>query len=305
MSAAAPPPAVGSPASTPEDEPPVLRNFIRRVLRRGDISYVTLLLAVLYLQRLRDVRRRWPREGFSLVAGDHSGCAEFLTALMLADKYLYDTAFANQFWAGANGRYTLEDLNGFERRLLDWLEYDLFVSDAAFRDFIGYLEVTVVLRRVAGRGAGAALSYTDLTAMSTTLPARYARELRLTLPPASALVFLGKVLLGAAAVYSSIVLCLVVVASLSPRGPASPAAVGVLRPWAFEAAADAAPRLLYEAEDGGLPDVGLASTCHGGAEHGELCDRIVDQRIREQGREARIMEQGREARIREQGREAR
>jgi hypothetical protein len=215
-------------AGAREDPRTVLCNFVRRVLQRGELSYVTLLLALLYLHRLRDVRQRWPREVFALVPGDASGCAEFLTAIMLADKYLYDAAFANQFWAGANGRYTLAELNGFEWRLLHWLEYDLYVSESALQDFIAFLEAAVVLRQASGRGRSAAWSYGEVVALSTTLPTRYARDLGLVLPPRSALALLAKALCGAAAVYASLVLCLLLVASLSPPHPPVAPAPAVL-----------------------------------------------------------------------------
>jgi len=195
-----------------------LCNFIRRILQRSELSYSALLLAVLYLHRLQAVRRRWPQEVEWLVPGDRSGCAEFLTAVMLADKYLYDTAFANEFWANTNGRYRLHELNAFEWRFLDWIDYDLYVSAASFDDFIAFLEVTLALRQAAARGRHASLTYADLTAMSVPLPPRYAAELRLTLPPPAALRLAAQALLGSAAVYSSILVCLVVLAAVA-AGP--------------------------------------------------------------------------------------
>jgi len=197
-----------------------LCNFIRRILQRSELSYSALLLAVLYLHRLQAVRRRWPQEVEWLVPGDHSGCAEFLTAVMLADKYLYDTAFANEFWANNNGRYRLHELNAFEWRFLDWIDYDLYVSAVSFDDFIAFLEVTLALRQAAARGHHASLTYADLTAMSVPLPPQYAAELRLTLPPPAALRLAAQALLGSAAVYSSILVCLVVLAAFA-AGPSA------------------------------------------------------------------------------------
>ena len=193
----------------------MLGNFVRRILRRGELAYTTVLLAVLYLHRLREARRRWPHEGLQVAPGDASGCPEFLTAIMLADKYLYDTAFANQFWADANGRYTLAELNRYERRFLGYLEYDLYVSVNAFEDFIAYLERSLVLFHSACRGAETELTYGELATMSTPLPARYAADLPNTVPPRAALGVLIRALASSCAVYTSILVCLVAVAAVT------------------------------------------------------------------------------------------
>lgn len=109
-----------------------MRQFIQEVLRRSQSSYGTLSLGLYYLGRAS--RRPLPQH-----LRDDNGefpwckCSRrmFLAALILATKFLHDRAYTNRAWAKLAG-LTTREVGNCERALLEWLNWELYVSPPVF-----------------------------------------------------------------------------------------------------------------------------------------------------------------------------
>ncbi|KAJ3219373.1 hypothetical protein HDU67_001592 [Dinochytrium kinnereticum] len=110
-----------------------LRKFIREILRRSRTSFSTLQLALLYIVRLRNqLSVKSAKEGPG--ARPHAtlcGRRMFLSALIVAAKYLQDRNYSNKAWAKISG-LPLEEINKNEFEILRILDYDLFVSQKTY-----------------------------------------------------------------------------------------------------------------------------------------------------------------------------
>ncbi|KAJ3109451.1 hypothetical protein HDU97_006696 [Phlyctochytrium planicorne] len=132
--------------------------FIREILRRSRTSFSTLQLALLYIVRLRNQlstkgAKIAEKEGSS--ARTHAslcGRRMFLSALIVAAKYLQDRNYSNKAWAKISG-LTLEEINQNEFEFLSIIDYDLYVSHKTYTTWS-----TMLLARTAQmhREAGAA-----------------------------------------------------------------------------------------------------------------------------------------------------
>ncbi|ODQ56167.1 hypothetical protein SAICODRAFT_51789, partial [Saitoella complicata NRRL Y-17804] len=107
-----------------------LRTFIQETLRRSRTSYSTLQLALWYLILLRD------RCEVNVVGkkGDGlppCGRRSFLSALILASKFLQDRNYSNRAWSRISGLSTSE-INANEMEFLKRVSWTLFVSVETF-----------------------------------------------------------------------------------------------------------------------------------------------------------------------------
>jgi hypothetical protein len=151
--------------------------FIRETLRRSRTSCSTLQAALLYCKRVgaEAIRKRAEREGVELDDGerevlqDHartypslskshqdpaaeqlaSGaviadpilCSRrtFLAAVMISSKFLQDRTFSNRAWSKISG-LSVKELGVVERRMLDAIEFDLYVGDCEWQSWTNYLK---------------------------------------------------------------------------------------------------------------------------------------------------------------------
>ncbi|KAJ3028188.1 UNVERIFIED_CONTAM: hypothetical protein HDU68_002273 [Siphonaria sp. JEL0065] len=131
-----------------------LKVFIQEILRRSKTSFSTLQLALFYIVRLRnqlskdaqsDVAATQPE--FSLLTPPASptmlgqkeglpicGRRMFLTALILASKYLQDRNYSNKAWSKISGLTVLE-INANEFKFLSLIDYELFVGHETFANW--------------------------------------------------------------------------------------------------------------------------------------------------------------------------
>ncbi|ORX96785.1 hypothetical protein K493DRAFT_184824, partial [Basidiobolus meristosporus CBS 931.73] len=108
-------------AQDPGKNLPRLDDFISRLHRRGNLTLVNLLTALLFLIRLKELRP-------SCKGSYGSGHRLFLASLVLANKYLQDGAYHNKTWYKVvEGLYSLHEINQMERELLGLLNYELCV----------------------------------------------------------------------------------------------------------------------------------------------------------------------------------
>jgi hypothetical protein len=113
-----------------------LRTFIQEVLRRARTSYSTLRLALYYMIKIKpkllhDLNQGQSR-GQSRMWARQCGRRMFLTALILASKYLQDDSYSNRTWSKISG-FEISEINNNELLFLDAICWRLHVCEATFR----------------------------------------------------------------------------------------------------------------------------------------------------------------------------
>ena len=114
-----------------------LRTFVQEVLKRSKTSYSTLLVAIYYLVV---VMSKLPKDDFTMEQKIDSdgframqcGRRMFLTALILASKYLQDRNYSTRAWSKISGLKVAE-INANERVFLDTVNWKLHMPEAAFQ----------------------------------------------------------------------------------------------------------------------------------------------------------------------------
>ncbi|ORX91450.1 hypothetical protein K493DRAFT_286823 [Basidiobolus meristosporus CBS 931.73] len=123
--------------STEHETLPKLSEFIWRIVRRLNIGHSTILVALMYLIRLK---QRHPG-----CKGTHgSGHRLLLAAIIVATKYLYDDAYYNKTWAMvSNGAFSIEEINQMEFELLYFLNFKLHINTEQWGDFVQLMDKKV------------------------------------------------------------------------------------------------------------------------------------------------------------------
>ncbi|KAJ3127560.1 hypothetical protein HK100_009684 [Physocladia obscura] len=129
-----------------------LKFFIQEILRRSKTSFSTLQLALLYIIRARnqlifvsDLSALSENSLITHQALNHAQSSSavcprrmFLSALILASKYLQDRNYSNKAWAKISGLQVLE-INANEFEFLALIDYELFVGHEAFSNWTNLL----------------------------------------------------------------------------------------------------------------------------------------------------------------------
>ncbi|OAX79765.1 hypothetical protein ACJ72_05913 [Emergomyces africanus] len=114
-----------------------LRTFIQETLRRSRTSYSTLQVALYYLIMIKphvphhDFTMEQPR-GHPCSRAMQCGRRMFLSALILASKYLQDRNYSARAWSKISGLNTLE-INQNELAFLEAVGWKLHISEAVFQ----------------------------------------------------------------------------------------------------------------------------------------------------------------------------
>ncbi|KAI9056126.1 hypothetical protein LZ554_001054 [Drepanopeziza brunnea f. sp. 'monogermtubi'] len=114
-----------------------LRTFIQETLRRSRTSYSTLQVALYYLILIKphvpkhDFTMEQPHDAHS-VRALQCGRRMFLSALILASKYLQDRNYSARAWSKISGLNTLE-INQNEMAFLVAVKWELHITDSVFR----------------------------------------------------------------------------------------------------------------------------------------------------------------------------
>lgn len=114
-----------------------LRTFIQETLRRSRTSYSTLQVALYYLILIKP---HVPKHDFTMEQPDdaHSiralqcGRRMFLSALILASKYLQDRNYSARAWSKISGLNTLE-INQNEMAFLLAVNWELHITESVFQ----------------------------------------------------------------------------------------------------------------------------------------------------------------------------
>ncbi|KAN0062890.1 hypothetical protein ACQY0O_004711 [Thecaphora frezii] len=106
--------------------------FVKDLLNTTQVSNSVILLALLYIHRLKS---RHP----GLRGEEGSEFRLFITALMLGNKFLDDHTYTNKTWAELSG-IELKDITRMEVEFWLGLSMSIYVSDVDFRHWIRTLE---------------------------------------------------------------------------------------------------------------------------------------------------------------------
>ncbi|KAJ7485113.1 hypothetical protein B0H11DRAFT_1150759 [Mycena galericulata] len=96
--------------------------FVSTVLTRARVSPPTLLVALVYISRVRS--------HLSVAAAHYILERVFLGALVVANKYMEDRPLKNIHWAMATGFFGTHDMERIEREFLSVLDWELGVREA-------------------------------------------------------------------------------------------------------------------------------------------------------------------------------
>ncbi|XP_069022561.1 protein CNPPD1 [Embiotoca jacksoni] len=130
------------------------KKYASHVAREACISPCAMMLALVYIERLR---HRNPEYLQKISSSDL-----FLISMMVASKYLYDEGeeeeVFNDEW-GAAGKLDVQTVNNLEMNFLNAIEWSLFTEPNDFFDILSHLEASIAERQGMKRGW---FTYTDL-----------------------------------------------------------------------------------------------------------------------------------------------
>ncbi|XP_072306217.1 protein CNPPD1 [Eucyclogobius newberryi] len=130
------------------------KKYAAHVAREACISPCAMMLALVYIERLR---HRNPEYLQKISSSDL-----FLISMMVASKYLYDEGeeeeVFNDEWSTA-GKMDVQTINNLEINFLNAIEWSLFTEPGDFFDGLSQLETNIAERQGLRRGW---FTYTDL-----------------------------------------------------------------------------------------------------------------------------------------------
>ncbi|XP_028988131.1 protein CNPPD1 [Betta splendens] len=130
------------------------KKYAAHVAREACISPCAMMLALVYIERLR---RRNPEYLQKISSSDL-----FLISMMVASKYLYDEGeeeeVFNDEW-GAAGKLDVQTVNNLEMNFLNAIEWSLFTEPNDFFDILSQMETSIAQQQGIKRGW---FTYTDL-----------------------------------------------------------------------------------------------------------------------------------------------
>uniref|UniRef100_A0A7S1TIJ0 Cyclin n=1 Tax=Compsopogon caeruleus TaxID=31354 RepID=A0A7S1TIJ0_9RHOD len=103
--------------------------YVERLIRRAECSRSAFVLALIYLLRVQD---KGKEKYFVVERNVHR---LFLTALVLAIKFLDEPIYDNGFYARVGGLSSLREMNDLEKEMLRVLNFDVFVSEDEYDYF--------------------------------------------------------------------------------------------------------------------------------------------------------------------------
>ncbi|KAI9249547.1 cyclin domain-containing protein [Sporodiniella umbellata] len=115
---------------------PELLFFVEKMTHQANINCRTLLVALIYLQRAKS---HLPRRA---VGCDHTAHRMFLGALLVASKFLKDSAWTTDALTNrslfrlCNGLFSMEDIYQLERAFLKLIRYNCWVDDKDLDHFV-------------------------------------------------------------------------------------------------------------------------------------------------------------------------
>lgn len=109
-------------SSVAEDKPlPLLNDFIENISIRSRCTMATMLVALIYLDRLQKIIR-WKHPTAGKPCSRHR---VVFTAIMISHKIWNDSSMVGKHWAEVSNLFTSEEVLAMEREILILLRYDL------------------------------------------------------------------------------------------------------------------------------------------------------------------------------------
>ncbi|KAI8808566.1 hypothetical protein BJ742DRAFT_771924 [Cladochytrium replicatum] len=119
--------------------PATLREYTLQLLSRSRTTFSTLQIALLYLSRLHSrltALRYFDSTTPELHPDFRDARLTFMTAVILASKYLIDNPPSNAAWSGLSGVH-VRRINEMEAAFLGTIRYKLYVSDDTWKQLSG------------------------------------------------------------------------------------------------------------------------------------------------------------------------
>ncbi|XP_065051917.1 protein CNPPD1-like [Rhopilema esculentum] len=142
-------------AAAPSPKRKLSPGYIGSLSRRLAINPCTMILGILYCERLRQINPEYLNK--------ISSSDLFVVSLVVASKFLNDEGeddeIFNDEWAEAGG-LGVSTVNRLEREFLDAMQWKAYVSPKEFLKFCNRLETSIALKHGLHRGW---FSYTDLS----------------------------------------------------------------------------------------------------------------------------------------------
>ncbi|KAG0733664.1 hypothetical protein G6F57_007166 [Rhizopus arrhizus] len=116
---------------------PELLFFVQKITHQANINCRTLLVALIYLQRAKS---HLPKRA---VGSDDTAHRMFLGAILLASKFLQDSAWAatttisnRMLYQICNGLFTIEEIFQLERAFLKLIQYNCWLDEKDLESFV-------------------------------------------------------------------------------------------------------------------------------------------------------------------------
>ncbi|CEP07260.1 hypothetical protein [Parasitella parasitica] len=174
-------------------------NFIRKTLSKAQISCSSLICSLWYIDQYfqQPIKKmKWRTKDL------------FLASIVVADKYMADTAWLNSDWSEwTHFTYSNQEINAVERRFLQDMNFNLYISELSYSNFVSYLEFRLHSRQLLGDVL--LLSYRDIDVLSQALNPVYVKRLQLNLRPFEAMILLAKQAVSVFVVYTATLITLV------------------------------------------------------------------------------------------------
>uniref|UniRef100_A0A8D0HRM2 Protein CNPPD1 n=1 Tax=Sphenodon punctatus TaxID=8508 RepID=A0A8D0HRM2_SPHPU len=199
------------------------KKYVSHVSREACISPCSMMLALVYIERLRHCNPDYLQQ--------ISSSDLFLISMMVASKYLYDEGeeeeVFNDEW-GAAGRVDVQTMNTLEMNFLSAIDWRLYTDPRELLEVLSWLEGRVAEKQGALRGW---FTYTDLCVLmeqvlwQQALGQFYQQVAKLTC-------LLGVAYLtGIAAVFASVTVVQHAVFARTPSSATFPSSAVTVAPW--------------------------------------------------------------------------
>ncbi|KAI8644594.1 hypothetical protein BD408DRAFT_441589 [Parasitella parasitica] len=174
-------------------------NFIRKTLSKAQISCSSLICSLWYIDQCFQQptkKMQWHPKDL------------FLASIVVADKYMADATWLNSDWSEwTHFTYSNQEINSLERRILQDMDFNLYISEINYSNFVSYLEFRLHSRQLLGDAL--LLSYRDIDVLSQALNPVYVKRLQLNLRPFEAMILLAKQAVSVFVVYTATIMTLV------------------------------------------------------------------------------------------------
>eukprot|EP01136_Pigoraptor_vietnamica_P026210 Opistho-1_new@81024 len=140
---------------------PAFKPFMVELIRRVRCTPTALIMALIYLERLSTA--------IGPTKADNCANRLFLTAIILAVKYVSDDVYKNRDFAHMTG-VEISKINAMEREFLRFVDYRLYVSDDEYAAFLSYIDACLF---PAGAEPAEMPSKTSLHKFAPMIPAYY------------------------------------------------------------------------------------------------------------------------------------